>query len=125
MFLQVFFKKSDTLGHVIDDLKTLCTIKHSNPKSVPIHEEGDEWYFSIDIELSIEQLKATLERSGYKGEVLNVIGVRETPNCSFICHLKETRTIAEYSISLLTYQDNKLTVLAHPLGSWGISCNSK
>lgn len=119
MFLQVFFKKTDTLGHVIDDLKTLCTIKHSNPRSVPVHEEGDEWYFSLDIELTRAELRATLGRSGYEGEALNVIALREQPNNSFLCEVKETNSIIEYSISLLTYQDNKLTVLAHQLGSWG------
>lgn len=119
MFLQVFFKKTDTLGHVIDDLKTLCTIRHSNPRSVPIHEEGNLWYFSLDIELSRSQLRATLGRSGYEGEALNVIAIREQPFASFLCDVKETNSIIEYHISLLTYQDNKLTVMVLPLGSWG------
>lgn len=120
MFLQVFIKDSHTFHATIRELKEQCTIR-TDVRHVIMSEEGDEWYFSLDVDLNVEQIKATLNRSGFAGDMLNVNGVREQPNASFITTSKDGTKITEYSISLLTFQQGKLTCIVHPLGTWHTS----
>lgn len=58
LFIQ--FAETDTLKDTIDLIRAACTILPENPASVPIETEKGQHYFSLNVDISFDQIKAAL-----------------------------------------------------------------
>jgi hypothetical protein len=121
MLLQIFFRDDESLGDVVDEIRKHCTISDSNLPSAPIYrfkEPDGTWYFSLQVSLSIDQLRAALKNSGMN---LNLVGAMSEPFHSFLVFNEKEKQFEMYTVFVLEFRSGKLTVMANRVQTWG-SC---
>lgn len=103
MFLQVFYKDTTHVGPVVDEISKLCTVVVNTMKP-PVREE-DYWYFSVDVEMTCQQLKDALFNNDMH---LDVIGINNE-NGAFLVMDKKYGRIQQFT-SMISFRDDKMKV---------------